>query len=235
MTLNCSGVSVGSTRIETLPSSSVSSRSLIWRDVTNWPSRPANGEVLTPKIIETVGSSIGDRRQSATGFSASAIVSPIMMSSMPARQMMSPAAASVDVDALQPSNAKSFVTVVRWIDAVELADGDRVADLDAAVEDAADGEPAEVVARVEVRDEHLQRRRRPMPRGGGMCSTMASNSGRRSCARRRPGRCVAVPARGVGVEDREVELVFGGVEVDEQVVDLVQHLLRPRVRRGRSC
>ena len=56
-TFICSGVSVGSTRIETLPSSSRSRRSLIWRDVTYWPSRPAIGDVLTPKIIETVGSS----------------------------------------------------------------------------------------------------------------------------------------------------------------------------------
>ena len=41
--------------------------------------------------------------------------------------------------------------------AVELADGNRVADLDRALEHAADGEPAEVVARVEVGDESLQR------------------------------------------------------------------------------
>ena len=31
---------------------------MICREVTYWPSRPANGEVLTPKIIDTVGSSI---------------------------------------------------------------------------------------------------------------------------------------------------------------------------------
>ena len=56
-TFICSGVSVGSTLIDTLPSSSRSSRSLIWREVTNWPSRPDIGEVFTPKIIDTVGSS----------------------------------------------------------------------------------------------------------------------------------------------------------------------------------
>ena len=56
-TLNCSGVSVGSTRSDTLPSSSFSRRSLRWRDVTYWPSLPASGEVLMPKIIDTVGSS----------------------------------------------------------------------------------------------------------------------------------------------------------------------------------
>ena len=67
-----------------------------------------------------------------------------------------------------------------------------------------------------------------LPRGGGTCSTMASNSGRRSS----PG-VAGIGAGGarprVRVEHREVELLLGGVEVDEQVVDLVQHFLRPRV------
>ena len=53
--------------------------------------RPDIGDVFTPKIIDTVGSSmaiggIGD------GFSGSAMVSPMVMSSMPARHTMSPAA-----------------------------------------------------------------------------------------------------------------------------------------------
>ena len=67
-----------------------------------------------------------------------------------------------------------------------------------------------------------------MPRGGGTCSTTASNSGRRSSpgvvriARRR-----ADPR--VGVEHRKIELVLGRVEIDEQVVDLVQHFLRARI------
>ena len=34
---------------------------------------------------------------------------------------------------------------------------------------------------------------------------------------------------GVGVEDREIELLFLGVEIDEQIVDFVQHFLRTRV------
>ncbi len=35
---------------------------------------------------------------------------------------------------------------------------------------------------------------------------------------------------GVGVEDRELQLILGGLEVDEEVVDLVEHLGRARVR-----
>ena len=42
-------------------------------------------------------------------------------------------------------------------------------------------------------------------------------------------RVLDVPAPGVRVEHRELEQVLGGVEVDEQVVDLVQDLLRPGV------
>ena len=40
---------------------------------------------------------------------------------------------------------------------------------------------------------------------------------------------VAVPGLRVRVEHGKVELVFGGVEIDEQVVDLVQDFLGTRV------
>ena len=119
-TFICSGVSVGSTLIETLPSSSRSRRSLICREVTYCPSRPDIGDVLTPKIIETVGSStaIGGI---ASRCSTSAMVSPIVMSSMPARQTMSPAAASVMSMRFRPSKAKSLVTFVSCDAPIELA------------------------------------------------------------------------------------------------------------------
>ena len=57
---------------------------------------------------------------------------------------------------------------------------------------------------------------------------MASNSGRRSSpgtSRRGAGGAGAA----AGVEHRELDLLFGRVEIDEQVVDLVQHFLRSRV------
>ena len=128
MTRICSGVSVGSTRSETLPRSSFSRRSLIWREVTNWPSRPAIGDVLTPKIIDTVGSStaIGGI---ALGVSALVTVSPMVMSSMPARQTMSPAAASCDVDALQAVEGEQLGDAHLLDRAIQLADADEVADL----------------------------------------------------------------------------------------------------------
>ena len=51
----------GSTRRATFLSSSRSSRSRRWRLVRYFPSRPANGEVFTPKVIFSVGSSTFSR------------------------------------------------------------------------------------------------------------------------------------------------------------------------------
>ena len=101
--------------------------------------------------------------------------------------------------------------------------------------DAADGEAADVVVVVEVVGLELRRHRRVDERARAASSTMRSNSGRRSVARLRRGRSVGDAGARVGVDDREVELLFGGVEVDEQVVDLVEHLGDARVGRGRSC
>ncbi len=41
---------------------------------------------------------------------------------------------------------------------------------------------------------------------------------------------VAVPIFGVGVEHREIELLFLGIEIDKQVVDFVEDFLRPSIR-----
>ena len=43
------------------------------------------------------------------------------------------------------------------------------------------------------------------------------------------------PGLGVRVKDRELQLIFLGIEVDEQVVNFVEHFLGPGVGRGRSC
>ncbi|MNO97793.1 hypothetical protein D3C76_895140 [compost metagenome] len=92
-TLNLSAESPSSTRSATLYSSSLSRRSLMLRLVTNLPSLPQNGESLTWKVIETVGSS------TVSGFIASTLfmshrVSEMNSSSKPLMQTMSPAWAS---------------------------------------------------------------------------------------------------------------------------------------------
>ena len=92
-TSHWSGRSVGSTLIETFPTSSASSRSLTWRAVSLCPfTLPAKGESLMPTVIEIAGSStcMGG---SGRGSSKSTKQSPIVMSSTPAIATMSPARA----------------------------------------------------------------------------------------------------------------------------------------------
>jgi hypothetical protein len=110
---------------------------------------------------------------------------------------------------------------------IELHDRHRIADLHAAVENPADRNPAEVVARVEVGDEQLQRRVRISARRRDVLDDRVEQR----------TQILAVPLLivrrgpnpGVRVQHREIELVFVGVEIDEQVVNLVQHFLRARV------
>ena len=92
-TSQVSGRSVENTRMDTLSISSWSSRAFISRAVRLEPSRPASGELLTPIVIASEGSSTvmaGNGR----GSSASASVSPMVTSSIPDTPMSSPGPAS---------------------------------------------------------------------------------------------------------------------------------------------
>ena len=80
---------------------------------------------------------------------------------------MSPAAASSMSTRRSPSKANSLVDLGRLHLAIELADRDLIADPHPAVEDPADRDPSEIVAGVEVGDQHLQGGLRDRPRGGG--------------------------------------------------------------------
>ena len=88
-TMNESADCPGSTRKARFFSNSRSKRSLIWREVTYLPSRPKNGESLMVNNILMVGSSIA-MGSSASGFSKSAIVSPISNPSIPTSAQISP-------------------------------------------------------------------------------------------------------------------------------------------------
>ena len=93
----------------------------------------------------------------ATGCSGSAMVSPMVMSSMPARQTMSPGRRFFDLDALQSFEGIQLRDLGLLRFAVELAD--RRPDRrwrTRAVEDAANGDAAKVVAIVEVGDQQLK-------------------------------------------------------------------------------
>ena len=92
-TSQVSGRSVGSTRSETLPTSSWSSRLLMSRAVTLVPSEPDSGEVLMPMVMARLGSSTR-MAGSGRGSSGSARVSPMVTSGKPATATISPGPAS---------------------------------------------------------------------------------------------------------------------------------------------
>jgi hypothetical protein len=93
---------VSTTRIETLPTSSASSRSRTWRAVSLLPSVPARGEVLIPTTTESEGSST-EITGSGRGSAGSARVSPIVTSGSPATAMISPGPASAAATRSSPS------------------------------------------------------------------------------------------------------------------------------------
>ncbi len=133
-----------------------------------------------------------------------------------------------DVDSAQALEREQLRDL-RFLDAtVQLADRDGVTDLDPSVEHAADGDAPEVVARIEVRHQHLERRVGVAPRrrhtvDDGVEERPQVLAGFADGHARRA-------RTGARVDHGEVDLFFVGVEVDEEVVDLVEDFLRPRVR-----
>ena len=116
----------------------------------------------------------------------------------------------------------------RVLGSVQLADRHRVAEIQRALKDAPDRQPSQIVAVIQVRHQHLQhavriaRRRRDMLQDRveqrlQIVRIVFHRSLRHARLRHR-------------VEHRKIELVLGGVQIDEQIVDLVQHLRHARVR-----
>mmetsp|Transcript_12332 Transcript_12332/g.26992 ORF Transcript_12332/g.26992 Transcript_12332/m.26992 type:complete len:260 (+) Transcript_12332:568-1347(+) len=92
-----SALSVSATCNATLRSSSLKSLSRIMREVRNFPSLPARGLLLTPRVMRTVGCStaMGGRGGAAsTPPSLVTRVSPISISSRPENMIISPASAT---------------------------------------------------------------------------------------------------------------------------------------------
>ena len=79
------------------------------RAVSREPDWPASGEVLIPIVTPRAGSSIAIRG-SGRGSSGSAIVSPIVISGMPASAMISPGPASSAGTRASPSFTYSSAT-----------------------------------------------------------------------------------------------------------------------------
>ena len=116
---------------------------------------------------------------------------------------------------------------------VGAAPGDLLALPDRPVLDACEREPADVRGGVEVRDERLQRVLGVVLRGGNRLEQELEERLQvvGELVRLEAGAALA----GVRVDDRELDLALVGVEVEEELVDLVHDLLDPRVRAGRPC
>src|SRR5215471_15872971 len=104
---------------------------------------------------------------------------------------------------------------------------DLIADRDRAVEDAADGQPAHVIVVIEIGHQHLQRRVfGPVRRRNGSDYLLEQRPQVAAFVIEFVFRDAVARDR---VKDREFDLFVVGVEVDEQVENLVDHLRHARV------
>ena len=224
--------SVSAMFIEMLDSASRSRRSLIWRPPTILPSWPTSGLVDAAKTIDIVGSStwIGS---STTGSMRHVNMSPMSASSMPTTAQMSPAWTSVGLLATHALEGEEVLDVGLVAAAVVLDDEDALAVVQRAREDAADADTADEVRVVDGADLHRDR-------------TVDVDVGRRDVLDDRVeqrdhvhvvvvGLVARVAVDGARVDDREVELRVVGAQVEHELEDLVDDLVRARARDGRSC
>ena len=133
-----------------------------------------------------------------------------------------------DLDPLQPLEREELRDLCFLHLSIELAHGDRVADLDAAVEHASDRDPPEVVARIEICDKHLERRVDITARRRDVVHDRVEQ--RTQILSRLVRRQAGGAGTGARVQHRKVELLLRRVEIDEEVVDFVQDFLNASVR-----
>ena len=194
------------------------------RLVTLSPSVPASGQSLTMKDMVTVGGSIG-WAWSGSSTGGSQKVSATVPFDRPAMATMSPASPSRSACARGRGRRGSWR---RGRSRPPCRRGrqhlDRLVRLDRAGGDAAGDDAAEEGVGLEQRAEHAERALLDAS-ARGTCLSTRSNSGARPWSFGPSGRVghPAVAAR--TVEDREVELLVGGVERGEQVEHLVDDLV----------
>ena len=135
------------------------------------------------------------------------MVSPMVMPSTPATGDDVADFGLGNVDALEAGEAEELGDAGLLERAVELGDGDVVAGVQGSLEDAGDGEAAEVVGVVEVGDLDLQDAVGIALAGGDGVDDRLEERHRGPS----PGRAgieAGLAELGVGVEDGEVELIF---------------------------
>ncbi|OPZ78303.1 MAG: hypothetical protein BWY77_01536 [bacterium ADurb.Bin431] len=122
---------------------------------------------------------------------------------------------------LYPGDAQGDFTLV-------LGDADQgVIVMRAAVEDPAYGQAAEIVGVVEVRDQHLEGLLRIVARRWNILED-GGEEGTEVASRLREGALDNALAAD-GIKDREFDLLLGGIEIDKEVKNLVEDLLRPGI------
>ena len=131
------------------------------------------------------------------------------------------------VHALQPFEGIELGDFGGVEGAVALGDGHRVAIFQGSLEDAPNAQAAQVVAVIQVGDEHLQDGFGIARRRGNVLQDGVEE--RAQVGGRVVHGFLGHAGLGDGVEHRKIELVFGGVEIDEQVVNLVEHFRHARV------
>ncbi len=139
-----------------------------------------------------------------------------------------PGAGLLGADALQRVGDEELGDVGPLDRAVGAAPGDPLAGADRAVADAAEREAAEVGRGVEIGDLGLERVPGIELGRGDALSDEVEEGG--EVLALRAGLERRLPGPGVGVDDWELDLLLVGVEVEEQLVDLVDHLVDPGVR-----
>ena len=196
------------------------------RAVRACPSRPASGEVLIPMVIDRLGSS------TCSGSSGDRVVG---VGERLADRDLLEAGDRDDVagtrglgrDALQRLGDVHLGELDVLDRAVEPAPRDGLAALQRPRDDPAQGEPTDVGGGVEVAHERLERRALVERGRGDVVDDGLEQLGEvprgAPCVRRRPA------LTGARVEDGEGDLVLVGVEVQEELLDLVDDLCRPRV------
>src|SRR5271157_4645229 len=132
------------------------------------------------------------------------------------------------VDALEPFERVELGDAGVVERAVALGDGHGVAISQGAIENAADGQAAQVIAVIQVGHQHLEH---AIGIAHGRRNVLDDGVEERTqVVRRIVERTLGHAGFGDGVKHREIQLVFHRVEVDEQVVDLVEDFLHARVR-----
>ena len=132
-----------------------------------------------------------------------------------------------DFDSLQAIEGEQLRDLRRKCRTVMLQDDHRIVEPDRTVENPSDGDSTEVVTRVEIGNEHLQRRLGISPRRRHVVHDRLEEGAQVVSHAPWFGHRHTFPR--VGVEHGKLDLVLGSVEIDEEVVNLVQHFLRAGV------